>query len=160
MLRAATKEDISRIAEILIFAKRTSYRCIFHDDEVSFNEMQVVSLANELSSSGALEDVVVCDDGIIRGMVRRGCVGEKEDLEIYEFYVDPFFQRNGYGSKMMEEVLKEALIKGYRNISLWVLEKNQNARIFYEKHGFRNSGDRKLEEGTTEFILRYEKQIG
>lgn len=45
MVRKATKMDASRLAEILIFAKRTAYRPIFQDDLVSFNEMQVLDLA-------------------------------------------------------------------------------------------------------------------
>ena len=44
MIRKATKEDASRLAEIQIYAKRYSYRSIFQNDEVSFNEMQVLSL--------------------------------------------------------------------------------------------------------------------
>ena len=43
MIRKATKEDASRLAEIQIYAKRYSYRSIFQNDEVSFNEMQVLS---------------------------------------------------------------------------------------------------------------------
>ena len=45
MIRKATKEDASRLAEIQIYAKRYSYRSIFQNDEVSFNEMQVLKLA-------------------------------------------------------------------------------------------------------------------
>ena len=45
MIRRATIADASRIAEILIFAKRTNYRKIFQNDKVSFGEMQVYLLA-------------------------------------------------------------------------------------------------------------------
>lgn len=45
MIRKATKEDASRLAQIQIYAKRYSYRSIFQNDEVSFNEMQVLKLA-------------------------------------------------------------------------------------------------------------------
>ena len=47
MIRRATPDDASRIAEILIFAKRTNYRSIFLNDFVSFHEMQVYPLAKE-----------------------------------------------------------------------------------------------------------------
>ena len=36
IIRRATKEDVSRIAEILVFAKRMKYRSIFNDDAYSF----------------------------------------------------------------------------------------------------------------------------
>lgn len=50
MLRKAGNMDISRIAEILIFTKRTTYRPIFKNDNVSFNEMQVLKEIEKLSS--------------------------------------------------------------------------------------------------------------
>ena len=47
MIRKAEPKDISRIAEILVFTKRMKYRAIFHIDDYSFNELQVVKVANE-----------------------------------------------------------------------------------------------------------------
>lgn len=47
MIRKAVAKDIPRIAEIIVFGKRVAYRPIFQNDMVSFNEMQVVSTADE-----------------------------------------------------------------------------------------------------------------
>ncbi len=47
MIRKAEPMDLSRIAEILVFTKRMKYRAIFHNDEYSFNELQVVKVADE-----------------------------------------------------------------------------------------------------------------
>ena len=47
MIRPAEDKDISRIAEILIFTKRVTYRPIFQNDLVSFGEMQVFPFAEE-----------------------------------------------------------------------------------------------------------------
>ena len=44
MVRHANIEDISRIAEIIVFGKRVAYRPIFQNDEVSFNELQVLDI--------------------------------------------------------------------------------------------------------------------
>ena len=41
-IRKSTLQDVSRIAEILIFTKRMNYRFIFQNDRVSFGEMQVL----------------------------------------------------------------------------------------------------------------------
>ena len=38
-VRKARKQDISRIAEIIVFGKRVAYRDIFRDDIGSFNEL-------------------------------------------------------------------------------------------------------------------------
>jgi hypothetical protein len=81
MIRKAATKDASRLAEILIFVKRTAYRLIFNNDKVSFNEMQLLNLA------------LAFRDNI------------------------------------------------------------------YEKHGFKPDGISKLEDGTTEIILRYKLEI-
>ena len=51
-IRKAELKDVSRIAEILIFTKRTQYRPIFNDDQVSFGEMQVLPTAREYLDHG------------------------------------------------------------------------------------------------------------
>ncbi len=70
MLRPAVSSDASRIAETLVFAKCTSYRSIFHNDDVLFNELQVAPLARELLKERGLDEYHVYDDGIVRGVMR------------------------------------------------------------------------------------------
>ena len=47
-IRQATIKDVSRIAEILVFTKRMNYRRIFHNDKVSFGEIQVYPLVQDM----------------------------------------------------------------------------------------------------------------
>ena len=42
-IRKATKEDLSRIAEIFVFNNRINYFPIFKQEDFSFGELQVVS---------------------------------------------------------------------------------------------------------------------
>ena len=42
----------------------------------------------------------------------------------------------GYGTKLMEEVLRRLSGQGYLPVFLFVLRENENARRFYEKMGF------------------------
>lgn len=44
-IRKAVFQDLSRIAEILVFVKRMNYRPIFKNDSYSFGELQVLSVA-------------------------------------------------------------------------------------------------------------------
>ena len=44
MIRKATEEDLSRIAEIFVFNNRINYFPIFKQEEYSFGELQVVSM--------------------------------------------------------------------------------------------------------------------
>lgn len=141
MIRKAEIKDISRIAEILVFVKRINYRDIFKDDDFSFNELQVLKVAEEYSRPERLNNIFVYDDGIVKGMLHM------EGTEIAELYVDYFFQNQGIGGRLMEYAKWE-----YNADRLWVIEKNVKAVSFYEAHGFRFSGERKCEEGTEVFI--------
>ena len=65
--------------------------------------------------------------------------------------------RKGYGSKMMDTVLHDIAIAGYRKVMLWVFKENIRARQFYERHGFRTTGKEKLGIESTEIC--YEKKL-
>ena len=147
MIRKAEPKDISRIAEILVFTKRMKYRSIFHNDEYSFNGLQVVRVADEFKDPEHLDKVWVYDDGIVKGMIHL------EGKEIAELYVDYFFWKEGIGSKLIEFAKEKFDVK-----SVWTLEKNGDAIRFYEAHGFKLNGKRQLEEGTPEYIVMLERE--
>ena len=119
MIRKATTSDIPRIAEILVFTKRTAYRDIFKDDKGTFNELQVISTADELTEPGALEGVSVYDDGIVKGMMNTAFDEKAATAELKELYTDSFFAGRGVGSALMRNFLEEARQRGIRTITLW-----------------------------------------
>ena len=145
MIRKARKEDLSRIAEILVFVKRVKFRPIFKDDDYSFNELQVLRVAEEYGKESILNKILVYDDGIVKGMMRI------ENDELKELYVDYFFQGKGIGSEMIEYAKDN-----YPITYLWAIEKNLNAIRFYEAHGFHLTDTKKFEEGTTEYLVKME----
>lgn len=155
MVRKATKKDISRIAEIIIFGKRVAYRSIFQNDVVSFQEMQVIPLGEEYKENPEmLEHMLVFEDGIVKGVINCKPVGD--EVEICEFYVEPFFKGQGIGRKLLEHVIAESKESGKSRIFLWVLEENLSARRFYEANGFCASDKTCLVEGTDKVDMCYE----
>mgnify|MGYP003295479952 CR=1 FL=1 len=157
MVRKATKADIPRIAEIIIFGKRVAYRPIFQDDRASFNEFLVVPLAEEYQRDiSLLENMFVYDDGIIKGVVNANPV-TADEAEISEFYVEPFFKGQGIGRALLEEVIAQAKLEGRKRISLWVLEENKSARKFYEANGFVHTGKTDIVGDTGKVDLCYEQ---
>lgn len=149
-IRKAAVEDASRIAEILIFTKRMSYRSIYHDDKVSFGEMQVYPLAKEyIEYPDKLRNIWVYEDEFVKGIIHV------EDREILELYVDSFFQNQGIGSELLEFVVRQ---KGCQY--LWVLEKNVRAIKFYREHGFEITNERELVEGTREYVVKMKSKAG
>jgi GNAT superfamily N-acetyltransferase len=72
------------------------------------------------------QDVVVADDdGRIAGFVAMA-----GDV-VHHLYVHPAHQRRGIGGALLEEA-KRRMPGGFR---LWVFQRNENARRFYERHG-------------------------
>lgn len=158
MIRQAERKDASRLAEILIFTKRVTYRSIFHNDIVSFNEMQVLDLALSFrENEHALDDLYVYDDGIVKGLIKWSREGnfDSDKVRVHELYVDTFFHGQGIGSTMIHDCIHRSKELGCNQIILWVLEQNKGAKEFYEKHGFTYGGKNKPEEGTSAILLEY-----
>lgn len=154
-IRKAKKQDILRIAEMIVFGKRVAYRDIFKDDIGSFKELQVLDVAEEILANPALfESMVVYDDDIIKGVIAAGICGES--AEITDFYVEPFFKGKGIGRALVRHVISEMKAAGVRKIFLWVLQENHAARRFYEANGFRSTGEAGLIEGTGIVDMYYE----
>lgn len=66
---------------------------------------------------------------------RSACVGGD---------IHPEFQKKGYGTKMMQEVIKYCFgVLNLRRLWLLVLETNERARNLYEKFGFEVEGVQK-----------------
>ena len=142
-IRKAEPKDLSRIAEILVFVKRINYRPIFQNDAYSFGELQVLKVAEEYAAPEILGNIWVYDDGIVKGLLHL------EGEEIRELYVDHFFQGQGVGAALIEFAIERHAVRW-----LWALEKNTGALRFYARHGFTPTGEKQLEEGTPEYLLR------
>ena len=148
MIRRAKEEDASRVAEILVFVKRMKYRQIFQNDAYSFGELQVLPIAKKYLESGILNHMLIYDDGIVKGLIHI------EGNEIVELYVDYFFQNQGIGTALIEYAKEN-----YPVTFLWAIEKNVDAIRFYEAHGFHLTNTKKFEEGTTEYLVKMERQV-
>lgn len=143
-IRRATAEDLSRIAEMVIFNYRMNFYPIFKNDDYYFNELQVPELMAQYKNF--VSSMWVYDDGAVKGFI------QVENGEIKKLFVEPVLQGKSIGSAL----LKYAVVEHHAN-SLWALEKNTRAIRFYERHGFYTTTDKKLEEDTTEFLVRLER---
>ena len=143
-VRQATIADLSRIAEIVIFNYRLNFYPIFQNDDYYFNELQVSKVAKQYED--VVGDMWVYDDGAIKGVIQI------ENSEIKKLFVEPALQGKSIGSYL----LKYAIVEHKAN-TLWALEKNVRAIRFYKRHGFNVTTDKKLEEDTTEYLVRLKR---
>ncbi|MCI8380705.1 MAG: GNAT family N-acetyltransferase [Lachnospiraceae bacterium] len=143
-IRKARVDDLSRIAEIYVFNNRVNFYPIFKEEEYSFGELQVVSLADHyFKQEEIIKDIYVYDDGIIKGFVQMN------GTEICKLYVDTFFQNGKIGARLLEYAVRQLQAD-----HLWALEKNIRGIAFYQRYGFRLTGEKKFEEGTTEYLVQ------
>jgi putative acetyltransferase len=145
MIRKANDKDLARIAEILIFNYRLYFYPIFQSDEYYFDELQVPSLMKEFESQ--IDSLYVYDDGVVKGFIKI------EGTYIARLFVEPVLQNASIGSKLLEYAVKE-----HHADHLWALEKNVKAIRFYNRHGFEATGEKKLEEDTTEYLILLRKK--
>ena len=140
-IRKARIEDLNRIAEIEVFNYRLNFYPIFKDDTYYFSELQVSSLTSKYRD--LINELYVYDDGVIKAFIMIN------NSEVKKLFVEPVLQGKGLGSKLLQYALDKCNVK-----YLWALEKNIRAINFYLNNGFKLSEDKKLEEGTNEYLIK------
>ena len=134
-IRRVRQSDLSRIAEIFVFNNRINYFPIFKDVEYSFGELQVVTFIEQyLKKEDVVSNIYVYEDGVVKGFLQMAGMNE------------------GIGHQLIEFA-----IKNFQANQLWALEKNTKAIAFYQRHGFQMTGQKKFEEGTTEYIVELKR---
>lgn len=140
MIRPVQKEDLVRLAEIIVFNNRKNYYPIFQDIVYSFKEYNVVSVMNMFENDPVfMSATYVYEDEVIKGFITV------HEGEILKLYVDSFFQNQQIGQK---------LINAFPDAKhLWALQKNTGAIAFYRRNGFTWDNTTKKEEGTDENLI-------
>lgn len=81
------------------------------------------------------------------GKFHEGVKGAKP-VEIERLYVAREWLGRGAGHALMQACLDEACRRGYRTVWLGVWERNERARAFYRKWGFRDVGEQIFQLGS------------
>ena len=143
-IRKATQNDDFRLAEIEVFNYRLNFYPIFLTDRYFFSELSVPAVTEEYRREPErIAHTFVYDDGVIKGFVRVN------EGTVEKLFVEPSFRDRGIGGALLEHAVKNA-----RASDLLVLEKNENAIRFYERHGFCLTEEKQRVDDTREFLIR------
>jgi GNAT superfamily N-acetyltransferase len=66
---------------------------------------------------------------------------DEDRAELYAVYVLPQHSSSGVGRALLDRALALAAEAGYADISVWVLERHERGRRFYEQAGFAGTGE-------------------
>ena len=133
-IRKATENDLSRIAEMIVVNYRMNYFPFFKNEPFYFSELNVFDVAKGFNAD-VLQNTYVYDDTVVKGMILvRG-------EELVKLYVEPQFQGMGIGAALLEYAVRELHVTW-----LWALEYNKRGIAFYERNGFRLTGERMVED--------------
>jgi diamine N-acetyltransferase len=139
-IKRAKPEDALVISRIYAASWKVAYQGIVPQqylDEIEEN-FREARFQNWLTNKEVRADLLYLDH-IPAGCVAYGKAREEQFAdwgEIVSIYVHPDFYRQGYGIKLLNTALQNLKAEGYHDCYLWAFLDNQNARQFYEAHGF------------------------
>ena len=169
--RVATAADVERVAEIHVAAWRSAYAGLI--DQAALDTRTISKRMRqwkEVLQGDAWPDHavhVVAVDGEVKGFSQWGPsddddAGLERTLHVYALYLDPEERGRGLGTALLDHILGLGANEGYKMATLYVLEKNETARRFYERRGWEPEPDVVTEclgDGTKAPQLRYRKRI-
>ncbi|HET9933691.1 MAG TPA: GNAT family N-acetyltransferase [Polyangiaceae bacterium] len=166
LVETASIADAAEIARVHVETWRAAYRGIMSSEflaglDVATREEQWRNWI-ELPERRTL---IAKQGGALLGFCLTGPARDPDandaTFEIYALNVGEAHWRSGCGRALLERAIDDAADDGAAQLTLWVLEQNQRARLFYEKLGFSPDGVSKIVQmgGVPLNELRYRRKL-
>jgi ribosomal protein S18 acetylase RimI-like enzyme len=148
-IRSATRNDWRELAAVHTESYRSTYRGIMPDDYLDdFTVDRLEKCYQQDLNAGTKQIGLLFVDRKAAGFIAFGkCSDVDLDArygEIREIYFLQAYQAKGLGTKLIEWASGKLKELGYSHVSVWVLEDNAKARMFYERLGFTFDGTEKV----------------
>ncbi|SFS16104.1 Ribosomal protein S18 acetylase RimI [Microbacterium sp. cf046] len=170
-VRVATRDDTRAIATVRIESWRAGY-----DGLIAREVLDRMDVEHEARRRGELWDQYHSDprsvellaevDGDLAGWAAVGPSIDEDlpdDGQVYAIYALPRFWSAGVGHALMTDAETRLVAAGFDRAHLWVLEGNERAAAFYERHGWREDGaiqdDDQLIRGDHPQTLRERRRV-
>lgn len=169
-IRTATAADVRAITTIRIETWRIAYAGLIGDDVLDAMDLDRESarraeLWNKYHLDPRGADLLADADGASVGWASYGPSRELPgEGELYALYALPERWSSGVGHALMLEVERALRVGGFTTAHLWVLEGNERAASFYERHGWIEDGTTKNEvrdaaPGRPAYVLRERRRV-
>jgi ribosomal protein S18 acetylase RimI-like enzyme len=155
-VRDATPADAGAIAKVLVRSWRAAYRGLLPDDVLAGLSVP----EREQFWSGVLTDLpprtrtaVATITGTVVGFAATGpplVPADRADPalgDLYALYLTPDVWRRGIGTQLHTAALDRLRSCGFTHAGLWVLDTNDRAIRFYQRHGWTDTGRTQLDRG-------------
>ena len=170
-VRLATRQDVRAIATVRVETWRVAYdglidRAVLDRMDVDREAARRAELWEQHHSDPRGAETVAEVDGELAGWAVAGPSLDDDlpqDGQIYAIYALPSFWSSGVGHALMTDAEARLRAAGFETAHLWVLEGNERAAAFYERHGWREDGvvkdDEDLIRGPHPQTLRERRRI-
>jgi GNAT superfamily N-acetyltransferase len=151
-VRRATPEDTDAIVAVTAAGWRTAYRDIVAPDRLA--DLPIARWRHEVHVGlrRPVEDAfsyVAEIEGEFAGYCFVAAPSREPDLEpnvaeLVALYVEPHRWGQGAGAALLRVAMERLSELPYEEVVLWTFKENASAISFYERHGWRADGDRKV----------------
>lgn len=148
-VRRANAEDAHPIARLHVLAWHVAYPGLLPADylegidlEARFDSWRSMLSAGQDAAGVPSRTFVAESEDLVVGFATVGCFREEPENtstgELWAMYVHPDRWRTGIGDALMAATFTELERLGATSSYLWVLEGNDRAMRFYERHGWQS----------------------
>lgn len=142
-VRVAQPEDAGSIAAVHVASWRAAYKGMLPEtflENLSLGEKETLAQASiQQPESNAHRLLVLDRGGQILGFAALGPEGSAASgkvAEIFAIYLHPSVWGQGLGRLLLNRGLETLRQAGFTRATLWVLERNERARAFYDAGGW------------------------
>jgi ribosomal protein S18 acetylase RimI-like enzyme len=166
-VRRAEVGDAAAIGSLHVRCWQATYRGLIPQDYL--NGLDASQRAEQwrqhLAAPKEGGSVLIIDlDTQVAGFIAVGASRDEDGQnpgEVRAIYLAPEQWNRGHGLQLMAAGLDELRAGGFREATLWVLDRNDRARRFYERNGWRLDSAVKVDHGFgfTLDEVRYRRQL-
>lgn len=159
LVRSAEAEDASALTALHVRITREAYVGLFPDDKEPPKAEGVRRDWEGTLTEEGIDVLVAIRGGEILGSGLLRPLSE-ESGELKRIHVDPDHWREGIGRLLVDHLVKQASKRGFRELKVSVIDRNDRARRFFERGGWRLipcSGRFFPDQGNTE--VEYQLQM-